>query len=93
MTIIFCILYLLFYISNLSFNEPLTGFSIHFYFYSGGLLFTASLPSRKLSCKRVLIYPQNAPHTQDVVTSDTWDRPYSREVAAFPAVSIKRVFL
>ena len=37
----------------------------------------------------VMICPQNAPHTQDVVTSDIWDRPYSREVAAFPAVSIK----
>lgn len=28
---------------------------------------------------------QNAPHTQKVVTSDKWDRPYSRERAAFPA--------
>ncbi|EFC45486.1 predicted protein [Naegleria gruberi] len=27
---------------------------------------------------------KNAPHTADVVTSDSWDRPYSREVAAFP---------
>lgn len=32
---------------------------------------------------------KNAPHTQDVVTSDTWDRPYSREVAAFPAPWLK----
>ena len=45
------------------------------------------------SCNLVLICPQNAPHTQDVVTSDVWDRPYSREVAAFPAVSINLVFL
>lgn len=27
---------------------------------------------------------KNAPHTAAVVTSSTWDRPYSREVAAFP---------
>ncbi|KAJ7383840.1 hypothetical protein OS493_025716 [Desmophyllum pertusum] len=32
---------------------------------------------------------KNAPHTQDVVTSDIWDRPYSREVAAFPAPWLK----
>ncbi|HEV2131004.1 MAG TPA: aminomethyl-transferring glycine dehydrogenase, partial [Longimicrobiaceae bacterium] len=28
---------------------------------------------------------KNAPHTAQVVTSDEWDRPYSRERAAFPA--------
>lgn len=28
-----------------------------------------------------------APHTQRIVCSSNWDRPYSREVAAFPAVS------
>jgi glycine dehydrogenase len=28
---------------------------------------------------------KNAPHTAQVVTSDAWDRPYSREQAAFPA--------
>lgn len=28
---------------------------------------------------------KNAPHTARVVTSDVWDRPYSREQAAFPA--------
>ncbi|HEX7051246.1 MAG TPA: aminomethyl-transferring glycine dehydrogenase [Longimicrobiales bacterium] len=28
---------------------------------------------------------RNAPHTADVVTADTWDRPYSRERAAYPA--------
>ena len=27
---------------------------------------------------------KNAPHTADVVTSDTWNRPYSREKAAYP---------
>lgn len=27
----------------------------------------------------------NAPHTQQVVISDKWTRPYSREKAAFPA--------
>ncbi len=26
----------------------------------------------------------NAPHTADVLTSDNWDKPYSREKAAFP---------
>jgi len=26
----------------------------------------------------------NAPHTVDMVVSDSWDRPYSRELAAFP---------
>lgn len=30
-----------------------------------------------------------APHTQEQVISSTWDRPYSRELAAFPAVSIR----
>lgn len=28
-----------------------------------------------------------APHTQEQVISSTWDRPYSQELAAFPAVS------
>jgi glycine dehydrogenase len=28
---------------------------------------------------------KNAPHTAAVVTSDAWDKPYSRESAAFPA--------
>lgn len=28
---------------------------------------------------------RNAPHTAEVVTADTWDRPYSREQAAYPA--------
>ncbi|KAM7446728.1 hypothetical protein ABFA07_004971 [Porites harrisoni] len=32
---------------------------------------------------------KNAPHAQDVVTADVWDRPYSREVAAFPAPWLK----
>ena len=27
---------------------------------------------------------KNAPHTQEVVISDDWDRPYSREKAAYP---------
>jgi glycine dehydrogenase len=27
---------------------------------------------------------KNAPHTSQAVVNDTWDRPYSREVAAFP---------
>jgi glycine dehydrogenase len=28
---------------------------------------------------------KNAPHTAEAVCSDAWDRPYSREKAAFPA--------
>ncbi|HXD01627.1 MAG TPA: aminomethyl-transferring glycine dehydrogenase, partial [Verrucomicrobiae bacterium] len=28
---------------------------------------------------------KNAPHTADVLTSDKWDRPYSREQAGYPA--------
>jgi glycine dehydrogenase len=28
---------------------------------------------------------KNSPHTQEVVTSDTWNRPYTRQIAAFPA--------
>jgi glycine dehydrogenase len=28
---------------------------------------------------------KNAPHTAEAVTADEWTRPYSREVAAFPA--------
>ncbi|MBE0540157.1 MAG: aminomethyl-transferring glycine dehydrogenase [Verrucomicrobia bacterium] len=28
---------------------------------------------------------KNAPHTADQIASDAWNRPYSREVAAFPA--------
>ncbi|CAK9826760.1 Glycine dehydrogenase (decarboxylating), mitochondrial [Anthophora retusa] len=30
-----------------------------------------------------------APHTQEQVISSTWDRPYSREIAAFPAPFVK----
>ncbi|XP_061401002.1 glycine dehydrogenase (decarboxylating), mitochondrial-like [Musca vetustissima] len=30
-----------------------------------------------------------APHTQSQVISDNWNRPYSREMAAFPAIFIK----
>jgi glycine dehydrogenase len=28
---------------------------------------------------------KNAPHTADTVVADSWDRPYSRQRAAFPA--------
>jgi hypothetical protein len=31
---------------------------------------------------------KKAPHTLSQVFASHWDRPYSREVAAFPAVSI-----
>ena len=32
---------------------------------------------------------KNAPHTADVVTANTWDRPYSREQAAFPVKTLR----
>jgi glycine dehydrogenase len=32
---------------------------------------------------------KNAPHTARDVTSDNWDRPYSRETAAFPSEHVK----
>jgi glycine dehydrogenase len=32
----------------------------------------------------------NAPHTAEVVMADKWERPYSRETAAFPAVWVKQ---
>ncbi len=32
---------------------------------------------------------KHAPHTQEVVISDQWDRPYSRERAAFPLAWIR----
>jgi glycine dehydrogenase len=32
---------------------------------------------------------KNAPHTARVVTASKWDRPYSREQAAFPAVWVR----
>jgi glycine dehydrogenase len=32
---------------------------------------------------------KHAPHTQSVVTADEWTRPYSRQVAAFPAPWIR----
>jgi glycine dehydrogenase len=31
---------------------------------------------------------KNAPHTADQIASDNWNRPYSREAAAFPAKSL-----
>jgi glycine dehydrogenase len=31
---------------------------------------------------------KNAPHTADQIASDNWNRPYTREVAAFPAKSL-----
>ena len=29
---------------------------------------------------------KNAPHTQEICISSNWDRPYSRETAAYPIV-------
>ena len=31
---------------------------------------------------------KNAPHTADQIASDNWNRPYTREAAAFPAKSL-----
>jgi glycine dehydrogenase len=31
---------------------------------------------------------KNAPHTADQIASDSWNRPYTREAAAFPAASL-----
>ena len=33
---------------------------------------------------------KHAPHTQEVVCADHWDRPYSREKAAYPVASLRR---
>ncbi|MBX5482765.1 MAG: aminomethyl-transferring glycine dehydrogenase [Myxococcaceae bacterium] len=33
---------------------------------------------------------KNAPHTADVVTADEWNRPYSRQMAAFPTEHTRR---
>jgi glycine dehydrogenase len=33
---------------------------------------------------------KNAPHPAEVVSADRWDRPYSREQAAFPAGAEQR---
>src|SRR5262249_1276893 len=32
---------------------------------------------------------KNAPHTTEMVVSDKWDYPYSREVAAFPVQGLR----
>jgi glycine dehydrogenase len=32
---------------------------------------------------------KNSPHTQQVLISDTWNRPYSREKAAYPAAWLR----
>ncbi|MBM7051850.1 MULTISPECIES: aminomethyl-transferring glycine dehydrogenase [unclassified Rothia (in: high G+C Gram-positive bacteria)] len=32
---------------------------------------------------------RNAPHTADVLTADTWNRPYSRTQAAYPVASLR----
>ena len=33
---------------------------------------------------------KNAPHTAEVVISDSWDRPYSREKAAYPVAGLRQ---
>ena len=32
---------------------------------------------------------KNAPHTAEIVMSDTWDRPYTREKAAYPLAFVR----
>jgi glycine dehydrogenase len=32
---------------------------------------------------------KNAPHTAEVVTSDSWDRPYPRHAAAYPVDGLR----
>jgi glycine dehydrogenase len=32
---------------------------------------------------------KNAPHTAAIVTADNWDRPYSREKAAYPLAFVR----
>jgi glycine dehydrogenase len=42
------------------------------------------------------VYPKdnnplvNAPHTQQVVSADKWDRPYSRSIGAYPVPNLRR---
>lgn len=33
---------------------------------------------------------KNAPHTQEVLLADKWDRPYSRQQAAYPVPSLRK---
>ena len=35
---------------------------------------------------------KRAPHTMEAITADTWDRPYSRQQAAFPLVKISKYY-
>ena len=35
---------------------------------------------------------KNAPHTQELCISSNWNKPYSRETAAFPIVRIHYLF-
>lgn len=41
-----------------------------------------------LRTSRVFVCLQMAPHSLACISSSTWDRPYSREFAAFPLVSV-----
>jgi len=34
---------------------------------------------------------KNAPHTQEMLTNDIWDFPYSRTTAAFPLDYVKKI--
>jgi hypothetical protein len=52
----------------------------------------AALPTVKISrCSTRRSFESdslNAPHTADQIASDNWNRPYTREAAAFPAKSL-----
>jgi len=51
---------------------------------------------RWLTCLSCAVTPdaprtsQHAPHPASVVLADKWDRPYSRETAAFPASWVRQ---
>ena len=47
----------------------------------------SAIESGKADAKNNLL--KNAPHTADMVASDSWNRPYSREQAAFPVPGLR----
>jgi glycine dehydrogenase len=47
----------------------------------------AAVENGKVDAKNNLL--KNAPHTADQIASDTWNRPYSREAAAFPVRNLR----
>ena len=55
-------------------------------FGAGGAAFCACATAAICSDTAV----SNAPHTAHVVTADAWDKPYSRETAAWPLEYLRR---